>query len=235
MRILICDDDMIFLDRFTQTLETVFKAHKTPASFICCSSGIELFQRLSLEPTDVIFLDIDMPQLDGFAVAKQLQHMPKRPLLVFVSNHDSLVFDSFAYQPFWFLRKVRLEEVSEVVKQILEFKKRSQQYFDVVIDGVEKHFFISDIMYFESDGHYLNQTMVNGVARYKAKLADFEEKLDGCYFVRCHIGYLVNCRYIKVLEKSELLLTNGTRLPISRNKYQQTQKCFLRYMRSLRL
>ena len=72
MRILICDDDMIFIQQFRELVFQEFKQQRYFVEFRWCQNGTEMVNIISSEPIDILFLDIEMPGMDGFMAAEQL-------------------------------------------------------------------------------------------------------------------------------------------------------------------
>ena len=103
MRIILCDDDTAFTQVFEKRLLTVFKKYGITPEIVSAHTGVEALREITRRPTDVLFLDIDMPEKDGFSVAEELTAMPSKPLIIFLSGMEDLVYQSFAFQPFWFL------------------------------------------------------------------------------------------------------------------------------------
>ena len=109
MRIILCDDDTVFTQVFAKRLLTVFKKYGITPEIVFAHTGVEALREITCRPTDVLFLDIDMPEKDGFSVTEELSAMPSKPIIIFLSGMEDLVYQSFAFQPFWFLRKTHLE------------------------------------------------------------------------------------------------------------------------------
>ena len=99
MHVIICDDDKLFLKQFYNTLEQAFNQHSQMVKITCVESGSELFLALGQQPVDVVFLDIEMPDENGFSVARRLSKLENKPLLVFTTSIETLVFDSFEDEP----------------------------------------------------------------------------------------------------------------------------------------
>ena len=111
MRIILCDDDTQFMQSFSKQLFSILQKHGVIPKVILTHTGLDALREITHQPTDVLFLDIDMPQQDGFSVATELTAMENKPLIIFLSSLDHLVYQSFAFQPFWFLRKSHLEDL----------------------------------------------------------------------------------------------------------------------------
>lgn len=175
-----------------------------------------------------------MPQQDGFSVATELTAMENKPLIIFLSSLDHLVYQSFAFQPFWFLRKSHLEDLPTIIEKLLHLLSSQQIQYTINVNGNNISISLSDISYFESDGHYIIAHMNEKTIRFKSRMSDIENELKPYSFIRCHIGFLVNCRFIKICSRTSITLITGQVIPISRAKAEETQTIFMKYMRSLR-
>ena len=175
-----------------------------------------------------------MPDQDGFSVANELMKMRTKPLIIFLSSLDHLVYQSFAFQPFWFLRKTHLEDLPMVLEKMTKVINNTKVHYTATINGSNISIPISEIFYFESEGHYIIAHRNGSKLRYKARISDIERELSRYFFVRCHVGYLVNCRFIQICSRTTLTLTTGQVIPVSRAQAAETQSAFMTYMRSLR-
>ena len=155
MRIILCDDDTVFTQVFEKRLLTVFKKYGITPEIVSAHTGVEALREITRRPTDVLFLDIDMPEKDGFSVAEELSAMPSKPLIIFLSGMEDLVYQSFAFQPFWFLRKTHLEELPQVTEKMLQILNSRQIHYTVTMNGSSTRIPITEIAYFESQGHYI--------------------------------------------------------------------------------
>lgn len=234
MRIVICDDDTVFTQVFARQLREACAAEGASPEIVCTDSGMAALREITLHPTAALFLDIDMPEMTGFSVANELSLMADRPLIVFLSGLENLVYKAFAFQPFWFLRKSAPEDLPEVVRHMISALSGRQTDFTVSINGTSMRVPLSDIRYFESDGHYVILHGVERDLRFKARIGDIEAELKNRDFIRCHVGYLVNCRFIRICSRNRMTLTTGEEIPVSRAKSEEAQAAFMRYMGSLR-
>ena len=90
MRIILCDDDTAFTQIFEKRLLTVFKKYGITPEIVSAHTGVEALREITPRPTDVLFLDIDMPEKDGFSVAEELSAMPSKPLIIFLSGRSGV-------------------------------------------------------------------------------------------------------------------------------------------------
>ena len=111
--IAVCDDDRLFAAKLKEKIRYLC-ACRLPERIEChveeeFCSGSDVLVYLENHPINILFLDIDMPEMSGFTIAEQLNRKYPDTLLLFVSAHEQFVYSSFEYSPFRFLRKSHLE------------------------------------------------------------------------------------------------------------------------------
>lgn len=229
MQILLCDDEPQMLSDIAKKVSECL-----PDSNVrTFSSGMELLGCLETEPCDILLLDIDMPDITGLEIARRLAPREKRPLLLFVTSHDELVYDSFQFHPFAFLRKSCFDtEIAGVLADCvreLDFKER---HFCFRSEGNRIRLFLSDILYFEAEGNYLKLFSKTGQYRFRSTIASVENTLTDCGFIRIHKGFLVNQAAVRLLNSEKAELSDGTTLPIGKNYAKTAKEQLLRYMKT---
>ena len=230
LNIAICDDDKYFLDSFCQKIKSVLSDVKADIYFYL--SGKELIDNIS--NMDVVFLDVDMPQMSGGETARQIRQLDSNKILVFVTNYDEFVYSSFEFQPFRFLRKRCIDaEINGVIKDILHKYNSSSRLLQFRTDSGEIFFNLNDIIYFDVLNHTLTLHSSDRNVTIKSTLAETEKQLADKGFVKIHKSFLVNCRYIYSVDKTTVSLLNYPDiLPLSRHRRNETKKALLDYSRS---
>ncbi|MBQ8821832.1 MAG: response regulator transcription factor [Lachnospiraceae bacterium] len=227
MRIYICDDEMQIVKGIVRkTRECV------PGSSITEFFHAEtLLEGIQAEGVDVLLLDIDMPGLSGLEVAEALKTLPYSPLLVFVTSHDELVYDSLQFHPFGFVRKSHLDkELPKILKDCERELVGKRAVYHFKSGEGEVYLPLSEIMYFESEANYLVVFTRKESYRFRETLSAVEKELAGQGFVRVHKGFLVNMAAVKLLGTGQLTLENGCIIPIGRSYGEETKKQIMRYM-----
>lgn len=227
MLIYICDDEQkILLDIVDKV-----KSCCPQSNIVSFSDSRELLISLFKKPCDILLLDIDMPQISGHDVAKQLMEMSCKPLLIFVTSHDELVYDSLKFHPFGFVRKSYFdEEVEKVINDcIVEIASR-KQYFSFRVGSENIRLPVPEILFLESDGNYLKVITNSSKYRFRDTISNIEKDLSFKGFVRIHRGFLVNQLHTRKITSIEVELSNGCCLPIGRNYYETAKKQLMRYM-----
>lgn len=228
MNIYLCDDEYKILENMKRTVHECQSTGEVQ-SF---SSGRELIKALEEEACDILLLDIDMPDINGMDIAKWLVNLKKRPLLIFVTSHDELVYESFQYHPFGFIRKNYFEaEIRKILEDCVRELESGTEYFNFRADGKDVRLLLSEIKYFEADSNYLKIFADSGEYRFRSTMAAVENSFASQGFIRIHKGFLVNQSAIRIMSADEAHLVNGTALPIGKTYAEEAKSKFMRYMR----
>lgn len=189
---------------------------------------------------ELLFLDIEMKStvsgMDGMSMAKQIRGMEhiKQPIIVFVTGYEKYIYDAFDVGAFQYLLKPIDEKkftgvFRRAAEQIISEAELRKKTLVIQYANTSKVIPWDSIYYLESQSHKVVIHMKDGNLEYYAKMGDLEEELQGQFF-RIHKGYLVNLDYIDEYNKTEVVLVNGDRLLISKYKYADFVKAYLRYM-----
>lgn len=234
MQIGICDDNKRDMDIIMGAVETAIIPLTSGYELHLFYSGNELVRHLEeVMEYDILFLDIDMPDISGIEIADRLTRSKALVNVIFVTNMVDLVFEAIRYSPFRFIRKSRIyEEMDEAVAAVLE-KIRNETFLYEFGTGREMlKILIRDMLYLESQGHYIHiHTSDEKVHNIRGKISSYDEKLRGLGFVRIHVGYLVNIRCIYSISLKGVVLDNGETLPISRRNADKIKGQHANYVR----
>lgn len=229
MRIAICDDDFVFAEKLRQLVLQGLKEWGVEPEMTVYHGGGAFLEEQPV--CDAVFLDIDMPGVNGFKLAGQMGEA----LILFVSCHDELVYSSLKFRPFRFIRKSRLEEELPESLEALNravLKRNAGKKLPFQAKTGEVFLDTEEIEYIEIYGHWLQIHGSGGrdIECY-GSLSEFEKRLLPFGFVRTHKSYLVNCKYIYSIENGQVVLDDGTGILLSRYKAEAVRKAFLNYMR----
>lgn len=203
-----------------------------------CANGFEAAKTIPELRPDVVFLDVQMPKLDGFEVLELLGD--ERPAVIFVTAYDDYALRAFAVHAVHYLLKpVTAEALAEAVARLggggtsppppaeLATTARAGRSIDRVLvrDGGKIHVVASDRLdYVEAQDDYVRLVTSGASLRKQQKLGELEALLDPERFVRIHRSYLLNLDRLDRLElyakdSRVAILRDGTRLPVSRAGY----------------
>ncbi len=225
--IFICDDEQKILSDISQKVTAMLP----DASVSEFSDGNALLSAITDGSCDILLTDIDMPGSSGLDIARLLADMQKKPLLVFVTSHDELVYDSLQFHPFGFVRKGHMDrELPGILADCVEELDSREKHFCFHTASAGVKLQLDEILYFESEGNYLKLMAKDGEYRFRSTLSAVENTVSGCGFVRIHKGFLVNQAAVRILSPYEAELSGGARLPIGRSYAESARKQIMRHM-----
>ncbi len=232
-RIGICDDDVEDIKRIEAALQLALRKTGQPVRLRCRSfrSGEEMYAATRREKYNLLFLDIEMPGMDGFELAAKLSMDRQQIGLIFVSVHESFVFDAPEYSPLWFVRKSCLErDMFRALRKYLQDMAYMNVRYRLKEGYGFRDLFIMDILFIECSGHELTiQKTDGGCLKKYGSLKVMEKELEGCHFLRIHKNYLVNQAYIREVGNREVYLTNGDVLEMGRDRKNEIRNAMRQY------
>jgi len=233
--IVICDDEVTILNNLGTKIEEEFSARNLEIKKTLISDAHKLQQLLEIEAVDVLFLDIDMPHMNGMEIAGWIQERNLSLFLVFVTSQDTLVYRTFRYQPFGFIRKsVFDDEIGEVVQRLSEKLQSGQDYMVWQQNGENIKVKLQDISYIEADSNYVNVMTMEKVYRFRDTLSALEKRLEPKGFIRIHKGFLINGEKMHIMKSDSLEMEDGTLLPIGRSYGDEVKKKIMVLLRKYR-
>ena len=190
---------------------------------------------------DLLFLDIELAPSgpDGMALARKIRERTSgtQPVIIFVTGYERYVFDAFDVGAFQYLLKPVDEEkfaqvFARAVEQIIANRENPQRRRALALQSANtsKTIPLDSIYYIESSDHKVVLHLRDGKFAYYAKIWDLEMELQNQFF-RIHKGYLVNLSYVDGYSKTEVTLTNGETLLLSKYKYQDFVKAYLHFLK----
>ena len=235
IRIAICDDEA----NTSAYLSSLIRAQSCPCEIVEYASAGDCLA--DTQELDLLFLDIELAPsgsgLDGMALARTIRERTTgpQPVIIFVTGYERYVFDAFDVGAFQYLLKPVDEEkfaqvFTRAVAQIGTAREKPGPVLTLQSANASKTVPLDSICYIESSNHKVELHLKDGVFACYAKIGDLEVELQDQFF-RIHKGYLVNLSYVDGYSKSEVTLTNGERLLLSKYKYQDFVKAYLHFLK----
>ncbi len=241
IRTLVIDDEPLARARIVKLLKQVAYIHILGE----CKNGREALKQINSYKPDLIFLDIQMPDLNGFDVLKKGQ-LKQVPFIIFVTAYDQYALKAFDVQAVDYLLKPyddeRFMQALEHAKNQIILKDNSflhQKMIDLLkeYDNLHKedltaleikdkgrtlNINVNDIYWIKAEGNYLNIHLENKTWLLRETLQALEDSLNNQFFIRIHRSILVNKNYLKRYKYQGnnqylLILENGERLNSSRS------------------
>ncbi|MCX5825488.1 MAG: LytTR family DNA-binding domain-containing protein [Deltaproteobacteria bacterium] len=226
LKTIIVDDELHGRENLKKILETYCLEIEVLG---CADSVVSAKELVKIHDPDVVFLDINMPVLDGFDFLKEYDN--RKFMVVFVSAHEEFGIDAVkAGATDYLLKPVNIKELKQTVKKLLTINNQKRKIETVyetdklVLPAT--HGFnilvIDDIIRIEAEGCYTKVIVKDGKNTIISRtLKDFEETLPKEKFFRIHKSHLINLKYIKEysnISGNFVTMTDGSRIEISRMK-----------------
>ena len=235
IRIAICDDEA----NTRAYLSSLIRAQACPCEIVEYASAGDCLA--DTREVDLLFLDIELAPsgsgLDGMALARAIRERTTgtQPVIIFVTGYERYVFDAFDVGAFQYLLKPVDEEkfaqvFTRAAAQIGTAREKSGRVLTLQSANISKSVPLDSICYIESSNHKVELHLKDGVFACYAKIGELELELQDQFF-RIHKGYLVNLSYVDGYSKTEVTLTNGERLLLSKYKYRDFVKAYLRFLK----
>ncbi len=232
LRVAIVDDETIFINRYRKIVESLLGQQGIQFEIHTFSDSLHFREVYLKQPYDLVFLDIDMPNLSGIQLAADLRQVNHKTSLIFVSAHNHFVFESIHYAPFRFIRKDHVDdELAEAVLAFCRMLEAEQNYIRLKLDNNRSDLVnISQIMYFYALRHSLfycdsSRTSFRLAVR-NYTMEQLEEMLRPYGFIRIHKSYLLNYSYIYQIQADHIVLTADVteKLPLSRRRTAEVRE-----------
>ncbi|ATP55445.1 DNA-binding response regulator [Pedobacter ginsengisoli] len=205
-----------------------------------CNDGFEGIKAITQHQPDFIFLDIQMPKINGF---EMLELVEKPPAVIFTTAFDEYAIKAFEVNAVDYLLKpieksrfdlainklpARLNSSSdESTKELLDSAALSPTQNNRVVvkkNGVIKIIAVSDIHYLEADDDYVKMSTAEGIFHKNKTMSFFEQTLESAQFIRIHRSYIINLAQVTKIELKEkdsyiVLLKTDIWLPVSKTGY----------------
>lgn len=233
-------EDNVFM---ATVLHDLLKQHATDIAVLdIANTGKKALQLIASVKPDVVFLDIELPDMTGFELLQQVDNINFQT--IFTTSHSHYAIRAFRFNALDYLVKpIKETELDEAIKRLLksagnkivvkhalsnlESKSVENQKLVLQTQNGTLRLPLKQITHIEGDRNYSYIYLSNGTRELSSKnLAYFEDILSDKSFFRSHRSYLVNTYHIKALPAGHFVLKNGIEIPISRRKGTEAKTWF---------
>lgn len=240
MRILVCDDNAAFGQELTDKINNYIVAsdfYTDDFKIDYYNDPKQVIPHLESHDVDILFLDISMPEIDGFEIAQYVAEKELDTLLIFVSNLEDRVFSSFKYRPFRFIRKTDYEKelyaaIRDAVYDLsLKHKCITVSKYNEIIP-----IRLSRIIYAEKEPrtNYVVIHCLGDDYRIRASISELQTMINDNRFVMPASSAIINLEHVVQISNHTVFLDGGYKYYIISSKYLKsfTEK-FMGYMRGI--
>lgn len=231
--VIVCDEDDSFAERVGTKLFEFYDPRGFDILVRLYSNGTSLLHQFD-RPLHLIVMNTRYRGKLVCSLARQIHSIHPKAHIIFYSENDNDVFETVKYHPYAFIRKSRWEEELICSLNNLWENEHRGRYVHVRQNRKNIALLVDEIMYLESDGHYVDFHCPDHVVyRTREKLPYYHKLLEPFYFMQPSKGYLVNCMYIHSCA-NPITLTNGERISCAKSRYRATMEYFERYLREMK-
>jgi len=233
LRVLVVDDERPALDELTYLLERDDRVGEVQST----DSPTEALRLIKQVEFDAVFLDIQMPGLNGVELAQLLARFRNPPAAVFVTAHDQHAVDAFELNAVdYVLKPVRAERIEEAVRRVLAASPETSGEDQVAVErgGVVRFVRVSEIRYVEAEGDYARLHTADASHLVRVPLTQLEEDWAGAGFIRIHRSILIALAFVDEVRLDSgrcTVLIGGDELQVSRRHTRELRDLLVRNAR----
>lgn len=228
LKIAICEDNEIFIEIIKTNLETILNVPYKLDSFF---SGREFLKAISENACsyDLVFLDIELEDksISGIDLGQMINNRNPQTQLIFISQYLEYASDVYSTKHTYFIYKNRLNEYlpAALDAALKNLQTDKEPFLTVKIKQSHHRIPVNDILFLERN---LRETFIytkSETYTVRDKLNILQQQLPD-FFVCCHRSFLVNLHAVSRLQHTEITLTTGQQIPVSRAHYEDVKKSF---------
>jgi len=230
LNILVCDDEPAFAASLSQKISALPTFSARIMRINCITQPNEMLEE-NLAFYDLLFLDIDMGEINGIDLARKLRQRRPDAVLIFVTNFIEYAPDGYEVNAFRYLAKSELaNRLPRYFSDALSLCRERQTSVDILCAGEVTSISVQSIVYISSTNHeqflHVNNMGINMFST-RMKMSELEALLSPHGFLRIHRSYLVNMTYLRRLQSTKADLIIDMSLPVSARSYRENQRKFM--------
>ncbi|MCM1122653.1 MAG: LytTR family DNA-binding domain-containing protein [Eubacterium sp.] len=239
LKIAIIEDEQIHKELLADYLRTWGKEHKTPISIQGFPSAESfLFAWAETNDFDILFVDIQMREMNGVEMARKVRAQNEEIAIVFTTGITDYMESGYEVEALHYLLKpINMDKVGQCMDKVL---RRSHKEPYLLLHGREETIRIpvDKITYAEARGHgCILETytkMGEGTQiEITESISELEKQLNQHGFIRCHRSYLCRIGSIHQIGRTDITLDSGSVIPVSRRMYAELNRKFIEYFRKI--
>ncbi len=221
IRFAVVDDQCTYIEQIEQLIAKYLPV-KQQYHIDTYSSSEAFLLALETNSYDIIYMDIEMPVVSGIQCATVIKQQCPSSIVIFVTSHTSYVADVFRLGAFQFLLKPIVEHDFEL-DLARAVDKHNSNHTCITVKTPSGMWVVKymDIVYIEVMHKQITIHTVSDTILSRASLRQYIDILPTNSFAMVHKSYLVNMNHISRIDATQLLLTGGEVVPLSRNYKQQ--------------
>lgn len=228
MKVAIVEDNKAESDLILSYIERFEKEHGIKIYSVVFGNGYVFLDKYNSD-FDAVFMDIEMPHLDGMETSERLRKINSAVPLVFITNMKQFAINGYSVGASDFvLKPVSYYRIESILKKLLRITEKNVEQEKVIrTDGGLRILKLSQIFYVEIRGHELLYHTDTGDIESYGTLKEIEAEF-GESFVKCNNCYLINLKYVTAVDKNEITV-GEYKIEISQRKRKSFLDKLLEY------
>lgn len=230
MKILICDDEQQYVDELKIHIENFMQSRV--ADFTIDTANNPQAVADSNEIYQLAFLDIQMDELNGISLAKNLKERNSKIVIFFVTSYNDYQDEAMDLRAFRFFEKpLNADRLYSGLEKAMEYIDESYVDFYVWTDNEHKQILVDDVIYVERGNRQVTLVTTQGNFTTRESFDEWCAILQNSFFYRVHKSFIVNLHYVTGYKYSELFVQNNVRIPIASRRQTDFHKFWFAYLR----
>lgn len=228
MRILICDDDLIYANEIKNNADRILRNLHITADFDLFSSSEDVVS--APISCDIAFLDIQMPQYNGIVVARKLKECNPNIIIFFITSYDQYLDEAMDLNAFRYIKKpLDVKRLKAGVEKAISHIDKSTISFHLKNGRETQTVLSSEIIFIEIEGH--NTKVVTTKQEYISdkSISFWKNKLISPSFFQVHKSFIINMKYISDYKRDIVTLCKKYHIPVAYRKQAEFRSYFFDY------
>ena len=231
----ICDDERVLCTQLEETLIEILIKEKVEYEIEVFWTGKSLCESMKERKYDLIFLDIELPDMDGIAIGSYIRETlhDEQVQIAYISMRREYALRLFDFRPINFLIKpLEQEKIKKVIDKYLILAENGMQLFAYKKKFQYYKISLEEVLYFESKGRKIHIYTLDGKQddEFYGSMEDVYSKVKRNQFLFIHQSFIVNFRYVSKYKYEFVELVNGVELSVSQSRRATIRTMYLELM-----
>lgn len=219
MNIAIVDDDVRFSEKVERFARQFYQKKGENIEVSQYTKGLVLIQDMDEKKHfDIYMLDVEMPQINGFDLAKKIQAKQPKARIIFITSHEKYALRSIKIGSYYFILKEEYDyELKRILERIYQEEIENGQYYTIQTDTHYERFCMSGILHItKQDKYAIFHCMDNKEYYERISLEKIYQKLPQDCFIFVNRQVIIHMKHVIRLEQNKITMQDKTVIPISR-------------------
>ncbi len=229
MKIAICDD---YIHELNKLKDIITESELvSPDNVEIFSSPKPLIERISNITFDIIFLDVDMPEMNGIELGRKIHESHPQTVLIFVTSYPEYAVAGYECEALRYILKPYTDEkIIITLKRAIEILQKQNQAITIKVYNKPFRILIDDIYYLEYCRRHILYHTKNRVIETTGVFSKVYNKLKPYGFFQVHQGYIVNMNKVYDFDDYDIILDNGMKVPVSIRKKAEVMVNYAKFL-----